>query len=72
MSRVFSPAPQGLRALGQDVARWLQQVANRRRAPIANLGLTISNPPTQAEVQAIANKIDAILAADRTAGLQEE
>ncbi len=28
---------------------------------IAPLGLTVSNPPTQAEVQAIANKIDEML-----------
>lgn len=35
---------------------------------VANLNLTVSNPPTQAEVQAIANKVDALLAAMRRAG----
>lgn len=37
-------------------------------AAIADLGQTISNPPTQAEVQAITDKIDGLLAALRTAG----
>lgn len=36
---------------------------------IADLNQTISNPPTQAEVQAISDKVDDILAALRTAGL---
>lgn len=34
---------------------------------VADLALTVSNPPTQAEVQAIANKVDALLAAARAA-----
>lgn len=38
-----------------------------RIAAIADLSLTVSNPPTQAEVQAIANKMDALLGAMRTA-----
>lgn len=37
-------------------------------AAIASLNQTTSNPPTQAEVQAIANKVDALLAALRAAG----
>jgi hypothetical protein len=32
---------------------------------VAVLGLTVSNPPTQAEVQAVANKLDELLAALR-------
>lgn len=42
---------------------------NPRQADIANLGLTISNPPTQAQVQAVADKIDSILAALRNANI---
>lgn len=36
-------------------------------AAIADLNQTISNPPTQAEVQAISDKIDELFAAMRTA-----
>ncbi|MGF9714987.1 hypothetical protein [Paenibacillus naphthalenovorans] len=39
--------------------------------PISNLGQTISATPTQAEVQAISTKVDAILVALRNAGLLE-
>lgn len=42
---------------------------NPKQAAIANLGLTISNPPTQAQVQAVSNKVDAILAALRSANI---
>lgn len=35
--------------------------------PVADLGLTISNPPTQAEVQAVSDKVDELLTAMRTA-----
>lgn len=42
---------------------------NPRQADIANLGLTISNPPTQAQVQAVADKVDSILAALRNANI---
>lgn len=38
-------------------------------AAIADLAQTISASPTQAEVQAISTKVDAILAALRTLGL---
>jgi len=34
-----------------------------RIAALDPLSLTISNPPTQAEVQAVANKLDAVIAA---------
>ena len=30
---------------------------------VTQLGLTVSNPPTQAEVQALANKLDELIAA---------
>jgi hypothetical protein len=40
-----------------------------QQAVVASLALTISDPPTQAEVQAVANKIDEILLALRAAGL---
>lgn len=36
---------------------------------IANLALTISNPPTQAQVQDISNKVDSILAALRSSNI---
>ena len=36
-------------------------------SPVADLNQTISDPPTQAEVQAISDKIDEILAAMRVA-----
>lgn len=35
---------------------------------IADLAQVTTNPPTQAEVQAIADKVDALLAVMRTAG----
>lgn len=38
---------------------------------IADLNQTVSSPPTQAEVQAISDKVDALLAALRTAGILE-
>lgn len=42
---------------------------NPMQADIANLGLTISNPPTQAQVQAVADKVDSILVALRNANI---
>lgn len=41
----------------------------KKIATIADLNQTITNPPTQAEVQAISDKIDELLAAARTAGV---
>lgn len=41
-------------------------IANKIGA-IADLAMTVSNPPTQLEVQTIANKVDALLAAARAA-----
>jgi len=40
----------------------------REGTAVADLSQTISNPPTQAEVQDISDKIDALLAVMRTAG----
>ncbi|MGI9485411.1 MAG: hypothetical protein ACR2RF_05925 [Geminicoccaceae bacterium] len=40
-------------------------------AAVADLNQTISNPPTQAEVQAISDKIDEFLAAQRVSGQLE-
>jgi hypothetical protein len=68
----FSPVPAALRALGADVAVWLQNAANRRAAAVADLDQTIGATPTQAEVQAISDKLDALMAALRAAGLLEE
>lgn len=44
-----------------------EMAAKNRIANVALLAMTVSNPPTQAEVQAIANKIDEILTALSTA-----
>jgi len=41
--------------------------ANPIQTAIADLGQTISETPTQAEIQAISNKVDSILAALRRA-----
>jgi hypothetical protein len=43
------------------------QAISRKAAAVADLDQTISNPPTQAEVQAISDKLDELLAALRTA-----
>jgi|GEM_PF-4700352 len=40
-----------------------------RATTVANLALVVTNPPTQAEVQAVSDKVDALLAVLRTAGL---
>ncbi len=44
-----------------------EMAATNRIPAVASLNLTVSNPPTQAEVQAIANKVDELLAAMRRA-----
>jgi len=43
--------------------------SNPKQVAIASLSLTVTNPPTQAEVQAIADKVDTILAALRSANI---
>lgn len=45
------------------------QVVGSQQSAIADLNQTISDPPTQAEVQAISDKVDAVLAMLRTHGL---
>lgn len=57
-------------------ARWYTQLLAfvkainlNEAAPVADLGQTISASPTQAEVQAISDKIDELLAALRAAGI---
>jgi hypothetical protein len=67
----FSPVPQGLKALGPDASQWLNKLKDKMAGPIADLNQTISNPPTQAEVQALSDKVDALLAALRAKGLME-
>ena len=42
---------------------------NPIQVAISDLALTISNPPTQAQVQAISNKVDSILAALRSSNI---
>lgn len=50
-----------------DAATTLVAGVVLQAASVADLNQTISNPPTQAEVQAISDKVDALLAAMRTA-----
>lgn len=54
---------------GEELAAAVEAGANKAAAAVADLGQTISDPPTQAEVQAISDKVDEILAALRAAGL---
>ncbi len=55
------------------VAEWVTRLIalTKQIAAVADLNQTISNPPTQAEVQAISDKIDELLAAMRTANRLE-
>lgn len=46
-----------------------ENAAQAEAAAVADLNQTISDPPTQAEVQAISDKVDELLAALRAAGL---
>jgi len=55
-------------ALLDDATTSLKGVVNEAAA-VADLSQTISSPPTQAEVQAISDKIDELLGVMRTAGL---
>ena len=50
----------------RSIVGYLQAIS-RKATAIADLDQTISNPPTQAEVQAISDKLDALLAALRVA-----
>ncbi|MBI1335831.1 MAG: hypothetical protein GC164_02585 [Phycisphaera sp.] len=49
--------------------RFESLLSHQKATAIADLSLTVSNPPTQSEVQAISDKVDAILSALRSAGL---
>ena len=44
----------------------------KQTAAIADLNQTITDPPTQSEVQAISDKVDAMLAGQRTSGQLED
>jgi len=44
-------------------------VSHNQAAAVTDLHQTISNPPTQAEVQALSNKVDELLDSLRTAGI---
>lgn len=60
---------------GEELASAVDAGANAEQAQaaaVADLNQTISDPPTQAEVQAISDKIDELLAALRAAGLMAE
>ena len=77
MSEKLSPNPgfefrPGAEQTGEVWVTELIRIVNKKQtSAIADLNQTISNPPTQAEVQAISDKIDELLAAMRTAGLME-
>lgn len=43
----------------------------RKAVPVDPLALTVSNPPTQAELQTIADKQDELISALKAAGLME-
>lgn len=53
-----------------DLATTSLQGVVKQTAAVADLSQTISSPPTQAEVQAISDKIDEWLAKERTSGQQ--
>ena len=59
----------------QDLAGFLQAVIDRIEKPrieaVVDLNQTISASPTQAEVQALTDKVDELLAALRTASILE-
>lgn len=53
------------------VADAIDSAANDAGAAVADLNQTITDPPTQAEVQAISDKVDELLASLRAAGIIE-
>lgn len=53
-------------AKDRSIVGYLQAIS-KKVAAVANLNQTLSNPPTQAEAQAISDKIDELLAALRLA-----
>lgn len=56
-------------AAGQELAAAVDSGSNAQAAAVADLNQTISDPPTQAEVQAISDKMDELLASLRAANL---
>lgn len=63
--------PSGTQALAvaaNQVATTATAGLVKKAAAVADLGLTISNPPTQSEVDTIMDKVNALLAALRSAG----
>lgn len=59
----LDPVHQGL------IQSIIDRIERPRVEAVADLDQTISNPPTQAQVQAISDKIDELLAAFRTANI---
>lgn len=53
---------------GAEIADKIDELDGRVAAAVADLGQTISGTYDQAEVQAISDKVDELLAAMRTAG----
>ena len=52
-------------ALGEQAANLVPTIIANAAGPpssVAALNLSVSNPPTQAQVQAIANKVDELIA----------
>jgi hypothetical protein len=68
---VFQRGAQQIGSVWITEAIRLSDLALSKVAAIADLNQTITNPPTQAEVQAISDKIDELLAAMRTAEKME-
>ncbi|MEO5367265.1 MAG: hypothetical protein H7831_13135 [Magnetococcus sp. WYHC-3] len=52
-----------------DMATAQQAGVVRRAAAVSDVALVVSNPPAQSEVQALADRLDALLSALREAGL---
>ena len=78
MTRKIGPIPSGIFNRPIDEPAGLEWFSNlivlveAQGAAVADLNQTITNPPTQAEVQDISDKIDELLAALRTAKIIEE
>lgn len=77
----IAQTPRPLQNIAPDAAQFFEALRDRtadatttslgtvkQAVAVADLNQTISNPPTQTEVQAISDKVDALLAALRTSG----
>jgi len=53
------------------VRKFLSDEVHDTAAAVTDLTQTTTNPPTQAEVQAIANKVDELMQSLRDAGIME-